>query len=64
MATKNFPKVSGAALTSDALQNDEGGVPVVDFTSSLSFRDVYVIDVKNIWFGFCRPVGECKDGHL
>lgn len=61
MATKNFPKVSVDALNSDAMPDNQGEVSVVDFTP---FRDVYIIVVKNIWFGFHRPVGECKDGHL
>lgn len=64
MATKNFPKVSVDALSSDVKPNNQGEVSVVDFTSSSTFRDVYIIVVKNIWSGFLRPVGECKDGHL
>lgn len=64
MATKNFPKVSVDALNSNAMPNNQGEVSVIDFTASLTFRDVYIIVVKNIWFGFLRPVGECKDGHL
>lgn len=64
MAAKNFPKVSVDALNSDTMQNNQGEVSVVDFTVSSTFRDVYIIVVKNIWFVFLRPVGECKDGDL
>lgn len=64
MATKNFPKVSVDALNSDVMQNNQGEVSVVDFTPSSTFRNLYIIVVKNIWFGFLRPVGECKDGDL